>query len=228
MTIWLCCVFLKSLATVIAVKYILEEVHEKHLRNYCRLYSWDLDRLSQGMKRKHMRNPIIRKRMPGKTRWFSCKSTKEDKTIIIQAGGLRKTLGIVLPEVPAPAGNYQPFDGKIVHPGKIGADIDENQARQATEVTMLNVLAVLNKAVGGCIEQSSPLVQINWVENASRNKIQNAIRSWTLAGSYDSVIKSSYKVKPFDIISVVLPDPPRDTEVYPRDIPLDIIFEDEK
>lgn len=30
-----------------------------------------------------------------------------------------------------------------------------------------------------------------------------------------------------DIISIVLPHPPRDTEIYPEDIPLDIVYEDE-
>ncbi|MGJ1387552.1 RluA family pseudouridine synthase [Sphingobacterium spiritivorum] len=68
---------------------------------------------------------------------------------------------------------------------------------------------------------------MNRVENASRNKIQNAIDAGSVLVN-DSVIKSSYKVKPFDIISVVLPDPPRDTEVYPEDIPLDIMFEDDE
>jgi 23S rRNA pseudouridine1911/1915/1917 synthase len=41
------------------------------------------------------------------------------------------------------------------------------------------------------------------------------------------VVKASYKVKPFDVISMVLPHPPRDTEVYPEDIPIDIIYEDD-
>jgi len=68
---------------------------------------------------------------------------------------------------------------------------------------------------------------MNRVENASRNKIQNAIDAGSVLVN-DNVIKSSYKVKPFDVISVVLPDPPRDTEVYPEDIPLDIIFEDDE
>ncbi|WP_270089817.1 RluA family pseudouridine synthase [Sphingobacterium sp. SYP-B4668] len=67
---------------------------------------------------------------------------------------------------------------------------------------------------------------MNRVENASRNKIQNAIDAGSVLVN-DNVIKSSYKVKPFDVISVVLPDPPRDTEVYPEDIPLDIVFEDD-
>ena len=64
------------------------------------------------------------------------------------------------------------------------------------------------------------------VENASRNRIQNAIDLGNVLVN-DKQIKSSYKVKPNDIISVVLPHPPRDTEVYPEDIPIDIVYEDD-
>ncbi|MFI5137769.1 MAG: RluA family pseudouridine synthase [Sphingobacteriales bacterium] len=64
------------------------------------------------------------------------------------------------------------------------------------------------------------------VENASRNRIQNAIELGTVIVN-DKTVKASYKVKPLDVISVVLPHPPRDTEVYPEDIPLDIVYEDD-
>ncbi|MFD0792846.1 RluA family pseudouridine synthase [Mucilaginibacter litoreus] len=64
------------------------------------------------------------------------------------------------------------------------------------------------------------------IENASRNRIQNAIDAGNVLVN-DKVIKASYKVKPQDIISVVLPHPPRDTEVYPENIPLDIVYEDD-
>lgn len=63
-------------------------------------------------------------------------------------------------------------------------------------------------------------------ENTSRNRIQNAIDAGNVLVN-DKVVKASYKVKPFDVISVVLPHPPRDTEVYPENIPLDIIYEDD-
>ncbi|MEY3678938.1 MAG: hypothetical protein RI924_1079 [Bacteroidota bacterium] len=62
------------------------------------------------------------------------------------------------------------------------------------------------------------------IENASRNRIQTAIEAGNVLVN-EKVIKSSYKVKPKDLITVVLPHPPRDTEVYPENIPLDIIFE---
>jgi len=64
------------------------------------------------------------------------------------------------------------------------------------------------------------------VENASRNRIQNAIELGNVLVN-DKAIKSSYKVKPLDIISVVLPHPPRDTEVYPENIDLNIAYEDD-
>lgn len=64
------------------------------------------------------------------------------------------------------------------------------------------------------------------VENASRNRIQNAIDAGSVLVNSKS-IKASYKVKPHDEISVVLPHPPRDTEVYPENIPINIIYEDD-
>jgi 23S rRNA pseudouridine1911/1915/1917 synthase len=64
------------------------------------------------------------------------------------------------------------------------------------------------------------------IENASRNRIQNAIELGNVLVN-DKPAKSSYKVKPLDVISVVLPHPPRDTEVYPENIPLNITYEDD-
>jgi 23S rRNA pseudouridine1911/1915/1917 synthase len=64
------------------------------------------------------------------------------------------------------------------------------------------------------------------IENASRNRIQNAIDLGNVLVN-DKQIKPSYKVKPLDVISVVLPHPPRDTEVYPENIPLNIVYEDD-
>jgi 23S rRNA pseudouridine1911/1915/1917 synthase len=63
------------------------------------------------------------------------------------------------------------------------------------------------------------------IENASRNRIQNSIEAGNVLVN-DKPAKASYKVKPLDVISVVLPHPPRDTEVYPEDIPLDFVYED--
>jgi 23S rRNA pseudouridine1911/1915/1917 synthase len=64
------------------------------------------------------------------------------------------------------------------------------------------------------------------IENASRNRIQNAIDAGNVLVN-QQVIKSSYKVKPLDEISIVYTHPPRDTEVYPENIALDIVYEDD-
>jgi ribosomal 50S subunit-recycling heat shock protein len=62
--------------------------------------------------------------------------------------------------------------------------------------------------------------------HATRTKIQNAIEAHTILVN-NQAIKASYKVKPLDIITVTLPDPPRDTEVIPEDIPLTFVYEDD-
>ncbi|HVW12547.1 MAG TPA: RluA family pseudouridine synthase [Mucilaginibacter sp.] len=64
------------------------------------------------------------------------------------------------------------------------------------------------------------------IENASRNRIQDAIEQGNVLVN-NKTVKASYKVKPLDIISVVLPHPPRDTEVYPENIPINIVYEDD-
>lgn len=61
--------------------------------------------------------------------------------------------------------------------------------------------------------------------NVSRNKIQSAItEGFVLVNSEE--VKSNFKVHPGDIITVSLPEPPRDTDVVPENIPLDIVYED--
>jgi 23S rRNA pseudouridine1911/1915/1917 synthase len=64
------------------------------------------------------------------------------------------------------------------------------------------------------------------IENASRSKIQHAIEADNVLVN-EKPIKASYKVKPLDVISIVLPHPPRDTEVVPQDLPINIIYEDD-
>jgi 23S rRNA pseudouridine1911/1915/1917 synthase len=62
--------------------------------------------------------------------------------------------------------------------------------------------------------------------NASRNRIQNATKSGNvLVNSLPG--KNNYLVKPNDLITIVLPHPPHETDLKGEDIPLDIIYEDE-
>lgn len=64
-----------------------------------------------------------------------------------------------------------------------------------------------------------------FVQNATRNKVQEAIKAgYVLVNG--ATIKSSYKMQPGDIIDIELPKPPP-PEATAEAIPLDIVFEDE-
>jgi 23S rRNA pseudouridine1911/1915/1917 synthase len=64
------------------------------------------------------------------------------------------------------------------------------------------------------------------VAHTTRTKIQNACDEGRVLVNGKSV-KSNYKIKGLDEISIVLTVPPRDIEVVPENIPLDITFEDD-
>ena len=61
--------------------------------------------------------------------------------------------------------------------------------------------------------------------NVTRNKLQEGIRQGFVKVN-DEEIKPNYRVRPGDEIVVALPEPPRDTDVVPEDIPLEIVYED--
>ncbi len=62
--------------------------------------------------------------------------------------------------------------------------------------------------------------------NVSRNKIQEAIEAGFVMVN-GKPTKANYKIRPLDLITVSMPEPPRDTEVKPENIPLNIVYEDE-
>ncbi|MDR0437479.1 MAG: RluA family pseudouridine synthase [Bacteroidales bacterium] len=63
------------------------------------------------------------------------------------------------------------------------------------------------------------------LKNAIRNKIQNAAHAGNILVN-DKPVKPNYKVRPNDVISVVMSYPPNETEIVPENIPLDIVYED--
>ncbi len=67
---------------------------------------------------------------------------------------------------------------------------------------------------------------MNRLPHVSRNKVQEAIKNGYVKVN-GQAIKPNYKVHPADEIVVALPEPPRDTEVVPENIPLNIVYEDE-
>lgn len=64
------------------------------------------------------------------------------------------------------------------------------------------------------------------IENATRSRIQKGIEAGNLLVN-GKPAKSSYKVRPNDVIQIVLPHPPREIELIPENIPIDIVYEDD-
>jgi 23S rRNA pseudouridine1911/1915/1917 synthase len=67
---------------------------------------------------------------------------------------------------------------------------------------------------------------LNRLQNASRTKIQNAIKAEAVQVN-ERAVKSNYRVKPGDVITITLPEPPREVGVQPEEMDLDIRYEDE-
>jgi 23S rRNA pseudouridine1911/1915/1917 synthase len=67
---------------------------------------------------------------------------------------------------------------------------------------------------------------MNLIENATRNKIQQAARGGHIWVN-DSIVKQNYRVKPGDAVKVLFEHPPHELLLTPEDIPLDIVYEDE-
>ncbi|MET0759261.1 MAG: RluA family pseudouridine synthase [Flavobacterium sp.] len=67
---------------------------------------------------------------------------------------------------------------------------------------------------------------MNLIPNATRNKIQNAATAGDIYVN-DLPVRSNYKVKPFDVVRIMLTHPPFENRVDPENIPLDIVYEDD-
>ncbi|MCZ8217593.1 MAG: RluA family pseudouridine synthase [Cyclobacteriaceae bacterium] len=64
------------------------------------------------------------------------------------------------------------------------------------------------------------------MQGVTRSKIQSGIEAGFVKVN-EVPIKSNYKVHPSDVITISLPKPPRDTDVKPENIALNIVFEDD-
>lgn len=67
---------------------------------------------------------------------------------------------------------------------------------------------------------------MNLVENATRNKIQQAAANGNIFVN-DIPVKSNHKVKANDVVRVLMEQPPFENLIIPEDIPLDIVYEDD-
>lgn len=64
------------------------------------------------------------------------------------------------------------------------------------------------------------------IANSTRTKVQHACEAGFVMVN-GKPVKSNYKIKPLDEISIMLTVPPRSVEVIPENIPIDIVFEDD-
>lgn len=64
------------------------------------------------------------------------------------------------------------------------------------------------------------------IENVSRTRIQAAAQAGNILVN-DTPVKPNYRVKPLDVIQILLPNPPREIELIPQDIPVNVVYEDD-
>ena len=64
------------------------------------------------------------------------------------------------------------------------------------------------------------------LENTSRTRVQTAANAGNILVN-DVAAKPNYRVKPGDIIQILLPTPPREIELIPENIPINIVYEDD-
>jgi enamine deaminase RidA (YjgF/YER057c/UK114 family) len=92
-----------------------------------------------------------------------------------------KELGIELPNAAAPAANYVPWvqsgrlvfvsgqvpfwNGELRHTGKVGKDLDADQAKQVARLVGLNIIAQLRAACGGDLDRVVRCVKLGGFVN---------------------------------------------------------------
>ena len=64
------------------------------------------------------------------------------------------------------------------------------------------------------------------VQHSSRNRIQTAAAAGCIQVN-GKPVKSNYKIRPLDVITLMLDHPKHDSTILPEDIPLDIVYEDD-
>jgi 23S rRNA pseudouridine1911/1915/1917 synthase len=67
---------------------------------------------------------------------------------------------------------------------------------------------------------------VNRIEGTSRNRIQAAAEAGSIMVN-DEPVKSNYRVKPLDIVTIVLDYPRRELKIIAEDIPLNVVYEDD-
>lgn len=99
------------------------------------------------------------------------------------------------------------------------------------ESTELNENSELYEHHRFIVDKGQALLRIdkyvfNKLESISRTKIQNAAQAGNILVN-ELPVKPNYKVRPNDIISIVLPYPVHEFEIIPENLPLHILYEDD-
>lgn len=92
-------------------------------------------------------------------------------------------LGIELPELPRPTGNYVPFrrhgatiylagqtcewNGRMVYAGKVGQELDLETGQKAARICGLNLLAALRLALDGSLDRVEACLRLGGFVNAA-------------------------------------------------------------
>lgn len=67
---------------------------------------------------------------------------------------------------------------------------------------------------------------VDRLSGTARNRIQNAAKAGNILVNGKGE-KSNYKVKPGDVVTLVLPNPPQHVDLAPENIPIDVVYEDD-
>jgi len=111
-----------------------------------------------------MRAPILTERLFSTQLKIQQSAQEADRKMGGRIEAKIQKLGYAIPEAPAPAGSYGPVtrfgnlvvtsgqvsfvDGKLTHPGKVGAEVSEEEAYNDARICALNALAQLKACVG--------------------------------------------------------------------------------
>ena len=114
-------------------------------------------------------------------------------------------LKITLPEAAKPVANYSPYvifentiyvsgqipfkEGIIVYKGKVGEDININEAIAASEICLINTLAVLNLATNNNLNRIKSCIKINVFINSTEDFFDQPL----VADGASNLIKKIFK-----------------------------------
>jgi 23S rRNA pseudouridine1911/1915/1917 synthase len=67
---------------------------------------------------------------------------------------------------------------------------------------------------------------VDRIENITRNKVQSAIQEGNVLVN-GIAVKANYKIRPMDLVHVMVDEEPKEYKVEPEDLPINVVYEDE-